>query len=585
MQILSDAWAMIVGWWGGLASYWGWAHYLIIALSTMLTGVAARIGYRVYWYSKSRKLIRRVLISQDGSARDVARKMRLMAEADAATWFMSRRNPLAMARRLVELEIINPSEPKPNRDDYDPDAYREELKNWQEQENERTRKLVIDLRRIFLEAPRDFEKDWNIRTICRAVARFLGRMLGKKNQSAGKSDPPPASELAPTLQSFADLDSRRASIERYFRVLTDIRPDEPRLFSTEVSINNGFLAPIFLITGILNRFDEERGWKLIIDEYRELVRHDDFYSPQTRELRAFLFNCWLLWGPSIPQCDCGCWASRHDAYQYGYGDENQSIDLFVRHGSGPNLSRRLNIQAGPKYLARLAAPYKVRGRFRLGADLKDDEVCQIQRRIIAGGGDALDTSEGRIILECSPESFEAIEDGVSSNYYSAYLWIIFVLLDKDGRPYFGGEERWKNVLCFFEHGNIADASTYQTSKQSLAIKAVSAISEILERDKYIRIKYACALDDSNCSSGLRYRPDSNVLRIVDVARSHIDGGNFPAAKDALASGILLIPAREEACERDSTYSSCALPDLVADFYRQLNHLYLERQNAVATKKA
>ena len=62
-------------------------------------------------------------------------------------------------------------------------------------------------------------------------------------------------------------------------------------------------------------------WKLIIDEYRELVRHDDVYSPQTRELRAFLFNCWLLWGPSIPQCDCDCWASHHDAYQYGYGDD------------------------------------------------------------------------------------------------------------------------------------------------------------------------------------------------------------------------------------------------------------------------
>ena len=579
MQILGDAWVMIVGWW---ASYWGPLHYVIIGFSTIFGGgAAARIGYRVYWYSKSRKLIRRVLISEDGSSRDVARKMRLMAEADASTRFLSRRNPLAMARRLVELEIINPSKPKPNRDDYDPDAYKEELRNWQEEENKRTKGLVTDLRRIFLEAPRDFEKDWNIRVIYRAVTGFLARMRGKQSQRAEKSNPTPVSEPAPTLQSFADLDRRRASIERYFRVLSDIRPDEPRLFSTEVSINNGFLAPIFLVTGILNRFDEEKGWKLIIDEYRELVRHDDVYSPQTRELRAFLFNCWLLWGPSIPQCDCDCWASRHDVYQYGYGDENQSIDLFVRHGSGPNLSKRLNIQAGPKYLARLAAPYKVRGRFRLGADLKDDEVCKIQRRIIAGGGDAVDTSEGRIILECSPAGFEVIEDSVSSNYYSAYLWIIFVLLDKNGLPHFDGEERWKNVLCFFEHGNIADASTYQTSKRSLAIKAVSAISEILERDKDIQIRYACALDDPNCSSGLKYRPDSNVLRIVDVARSQIDGGNFPVAKDALSSGMLVIPLREEVGTGDSTYSSCTLPSLVADFYQQLNHLHLEKQNMVA----
>src|SRR5262245_66346852 len=98
-------------------------------------------------------------------------------------------------------------------------------------------------------------------------------MRGKEIKRGGKSDPMSVSEPAPTLQSFADLDRRRASIERYFRVLSDIRPDEPRLFSTEVSINNGFLAPIFLVTGILNRFDEEKGWKLIIDQSRVLIRH------------------------------------------------------------------------------------------------------------------------------------------------------------------------------------------------------------------------------------------------------------------------------------------------------------------------
>jgi len=60
MQILGDAWVMIVGWW---ASYWGPLHYVIIVVSTIFGGGAvARTGYRIYWDSKSRKLIRRVLI-------------------------------------------------------------------------------------------------------------------------------------------------------------------------------------------------------------------------------------------------------------------------------------------------------------------------------------------------------------------------------------------------------------------------------------------------------------------------------------------------------------------------------------------
>jgi len=97
MEILGDAGKAITGWWGGLQYYYGWAHIIIIVVGTLVGGVAARTGYRIYWYSKSRKLIRRVLISQDGSTRDVARKMRLMAEADATTWFMSR-EPAKSAR-------------------------------------------------------------------------------------------------------------------------------------------------------------------------------------------------------------------------------------------------------------------------------------------------------------------------------------------------------------------------------------------------------------------------------------------------------------------------------------------------------
>jgi len=564
MDGVGHIWATIIGWWHDLSPYWDWIKFFVGAL---LTGVIAKIGYKIYWYLKSRKLIRRVLTSQDGRPLDVGRKMRIMAEADVSSWSLTKRRPLEMARRLIELEIINPSKPRPHKDDYDPGAYEEAQKQWQKEEEERTKSLVKDLRQIISDARSDFESDWNIGTIYRGVVGFLFRIVGRKYHGAGKSEP---RTLRPqSLPSLADLDRRRASIARYFRVLKDIRPAEPRLFSTEVHIENGFLAPIFLLTGTLSRFDEETGWKLIIDQYRELVRHDRVYSPETTELRAFLFNCWLLWGPSIPQCRCDCWNSQSSygaVYQYGYGDENQSIDLFVKNGSGPDLRGKLDIPIGPRRLARLAAPYRVRGRFRLGADLAENEVCGVQARIVKGGDDA---SEGRIVLECNPDGFQEIKDDDSSNYYSAYLWIIFVLQDGKGKPYFEGQERWKNLLCFFEHGNIAVASTYQTLKKSLAIKAVNSVSEILEREKSIGIAYACALDDSNCLGGLKYRPDSNVPRIVDIVMSQIKEGNFSVAKDALSRGALRLPTGSEAWE-ENPYSSCALPDLVADFYRQLS---------------
>jgi hypothetical protein len=566
MDGVADIWSTLGGWWEALKPYLGWLYLLFAGAGLVLTSWIAKVGYKIYWYSKCRELIRRVLTSQDGRPLDVGRKMRIMAEADVLRWSLTKRRPLEMARRLVELEIINPSKPKPHRDDYDPSAYEDALKEWEHEEEERIKNLVKDLTQI-MDVPSDFEHDWNIRTISKGAARFLFRIVGRPYKDASKSE---LGALRPQrLPSLADLDRRRASIARYFRVLKDIRPAEPRLFSTEVHIENGFLAPIFLLTGTLSRFDEETGWKLIIDQYRKLVRDDRVHSAETTELRAFLFNCWLLWGPSIPQCGCDCWKTQSSfgaVYQYGYGDENQSIDLFVRNGSGPDLRGKLDVQTGSRRLARLAAPYGVRGRFRLGADLTGEEVCGVQGRIVKGGDDA---SEGRIVLECKPDGFQEIADNDSSNYYSAYLWIIFVLLDENGNPYFDGEERWKNLLCFFEHGNIAVASTYQTLKKSLAIKAVNSISEILEREKGIGIAYACALDDSNCRGGLKYRPDSKVPRIVDIVVSQIQEGDFPVARDALSKGVLRVPTGNEACE-NNPYSSCALPDLVADFYRQLS---------------
>ena len=67
----------------------------------------------------------------------------------------------------------------------------------------------------------------------------------------------------------------------------------------------------------------------------------------------------------------------------------------------------------------------------------------------------------------------------SSKYYSAYIWIMFSIETMDGKPFF--PQQWKNLLVYFEHGNIAEATTFQTLKESLATKACSSIAEILSK--------------------------------------------------------------------------------------------------------
>jgi hypothetical protein len=125
-------------------------------------------------------------------------------------------------------------------------------------------------------------------------------------------------------------------------------------------------------------------------------------------------------------------------------------------------------------------------------------------------------------------------------------------------------------LAYFEHGNIADAASYQTLKENLVAKICSSLTEILEResDKRIAIQYVCAFDDSNCGlpgSELSFPPETvkgRPTRLIDILRGRIAGDH------ALArfSGRLLLPGRTGG---GAGFGACHLPGLVEGFYKEL----------------
>jgi hypothetical protein len=83
-------------------------------------------------------------------------------------------------------------------------------------------------------------------------------------------------------------------IERYFDAC------DAKSFLSKVTINSGSVAPLHLLTGVLAHYDEE--WKPVVDAYgRSIIRPgDQFVYSQARKMQSFIFDCWLLWGPSIP---------------------------------------------------------------------------------------------------------------------------------------------------------------------------------------------------------------------------------------------------------------------------------------------
>lgn len=99
---------------------------------------------------------------------------------------------------------------------------------------------------------------------------------------------------------------------------------ESPAFLSRIAISTGFAAPLHLLTGVLARYEQE--WQPVAEGYgRSVIQADDPYRYGTaRRIQSFIFDCWLLWGPSIPVCTCPQWFGEV-ALQYGYGDENNAL--------------------------------------------------------------------------------------------------------------------------------------------------------------------------------------------------------------------------------------------------------------------
>lgn len=511
------------------------------------------------------------------------------------------------ARYYVELEILCPREEKPNKSNYTSETYRKKIREWLEGESKR-KKNVISLFQEKLSTSPDFKV-------------FVILELFKKIGFTGKR-PAKITVRPVNIEDFPKLDDSRTGIKRYFDALNSrshTEPEKAKRFLLEVETEVGYLAPLFLITGLINRFGEEEGWKRILDNYRRLIRGENAYSEELRELRSFMFNCWLLWGPSIAPCSCSQWTTtknpsvRSDLMiQYGYGDENNSLDILIKNGQQGSFRRELMARLESKSklpengTAVLAAPFKVKGRFRWGQAMAD-EIAPAQLLICGGSNESKREPEGgRIVLEWeyneanekaeAEDNFggggvnavpTATENGADSNatdhssrYYSAYLWIMFKIHDQYGKPFF--DRKWKDLLVFFEHGNIADASTYHMLKEQLVTKALCTLAKILtdtevippsasaKKTRELYISYACALDDSYCGKehGILFSPCSN-LSIIGILREQIETMPEGAQRKVLLERLVIPKADTTRPTEDNPYSSCHLPEIVEEFYADL----------------
>jgi hypothetical protein len=427
------------------------------------------------------------------------------------TFGIGRKAIYLAACRWIEAELLNPRPPRPDR-----------FESGTRREHRKAR-----------EQYRADKREWT-----RQAWERLADLMSVSSQTP---------KLLKVSTCF-ELYRAEEGIRRYFDARVAGKPTidiEPTSFQSRIRVSDGFVAPLFLLGGLIAHFEED--WRPVIEDYGRTMRGaGDPLGTDIRSLQAFLFTCWLLWGPSIPMGTCPRWTGR-SLLQFGYGDENNSIAVLESVGA-----------------TRQASPYPFAGRRNggYGTLANHVEVVGMIKRVSREDTESLcDAQRTQYQEDTSPLILQATEPIAErpsvSAYYSAYVWVIFVICDSTGKP-LPGKEKWRNMLTFFEHGNLAEEYTFEVLKRQLANKARSSVELVLAADPGITLRYACATDDCGCGSPAACPPPPNES-IREILTQYRPGGRF--AEFEKAGRVTLTPL--PTADRD--YAACSLPKVVKEF--------------------
>lgn len=404
------------------------------------------------------------------------------------------------------------------------------------------------------------------------------------------------------IDTCFDLHNASESIQWYLSVVRETnrytrrRENDPLAdgFFCWINIKQGFLSPQYLTTGLMAKFDEN--WASVLDWYSDAVppvsalqnsngqntagqnrssadattesashvnQDGTTLAPALQRVQVFEFLCWLMWGPSIPHCSCPNWhrePGRLGAImvQFGYGDENNSFLLCddPRTVTPVKDFFEQELKKSPGSRA-----------FQCGARVRPIAITELAGKLCVAQEDALE--QAPIVLEANrivPLKGTAVNDHQFSDgrIYQAYVWVMFILCDSEGRPLFP-DQPWRGLLPFFTHGNIADPDTYLFIRREVVRKSLDGIKDLIKLPGQVTYRFACSSDDSNCGHPLVFAPAPDTM-------SELLARWLPLEFNAAEQSRVILPStqRPDNSEFALIYSGCHLPELLRKFYVDLD---------------
>ena len=305
---------------------------------------------------------------------------------------------------------------------------------------------------------------------------------------------------------------------------------ELREFLCEVVLQSGFLAPAFLIAGLMSQYDED--WGTILEDFeKQLQQVGD--NGNYQQLQYFTYCCWLLWGPSIrlPKT-----SGKRPALQYGFGDECNSYPVVFSSNDKELYVAALDVLTHRERFP-VGAIKCSRFKGRLTAFTTELATnCELPEYQMPDKKDSKKLLVPDLALKAIEIEWDQV--GVNSNhYYSAYVWVAFVECIKGPTVnvrHPKNTEPWKGIIPIFEHGNLADPETYAACKMQLAYKAMATFEALFQSQINVpsfsiedrEFVYVCASDDDG--TRLNYQDDSNchliayfIQQLLDTKFTHL----------------------------------------------------------------
>jgi N-acetylglutamate synthase-like GNAT family acetyltransferase len=219
-------------------------------------------------------------------------------------------------------------------------------------------------------------------------------------------------------------------------------------------------------------------------------------------LNRFMMDTWLLWGPSIPLCTCSRWQGGI-ALQFGYGDENNSLPVFIPYSERKSVLRKMEAQQ-----MALIRPLENPHCQALGSRVVFTGVpiwCEsLDGRELASAQSSLrDPEKSGLLLEYVTHEEKASPGSQdSAGYYSAYIWLMLEVTRSSrwsgGPP--SPDQPWLRLIPIYEHANLFDHAAFTFFKKRLAEKAVQFLEHERNSDLEFQCRLACAIDDTGCAS-------------------------------------------------------------------------------------